>query len=150
MWLFWVMQILRTIKHHEKSVIKVIYKSLQIFSILEIDISFIIIFWLIVPLFFAITLFFIVFFILHYSTLSQLPVHLQRSVQSNDNIPHWQSSPHKARRHLQVMSSNMCSGAGLHSIQTISNLPSLSCQPCLIGECGSKLVFKACFETSNW
>ena len=90
------------------------------------------------------------FSFLRYSTLSKLPVHLQRSVQSNDNILHWQSSPHKARRHLQVMSSNMCSGAGLRSIQTISNLPSLSCQPCLIGECGSKLVFKACFETSNW
>ena len=55
-----------------------------------------------------------------YSTFSQMPVHLQRSVHSDDNILHWQSSPHKACQQLQVMSSNMDSDAGLHSIQ-ISN-----------------------------
>ena len=53
-----------------------------------------------------------------YSIFSQLPVHLKRSVHSNDDILHWQSSPNKARLQLQVMSSNMDSRTGLCSIQT--------------------------------
>ena len=85
-----------------------------------------------------------------YSIFSQLPVHLKRSVHSNDDILHWQSSPNKARLQLQVMSSNMDSRTGLCSIQTISKVPLLSCQPCWIGECDSKLVFKACFQTTDW
>ena len=50
------------------------------------------------------------FWFSQYSIFSQLPAHLQRSVHSNDNILHWQSSTHKACRQLQVMSYNMDSG----------------------------------------
>ena len=37
-------------------------------------------------------------------------------------------------------------GTCLRSIHTIFNLPSLSYQPCVIGECCLRLVFKACFQ----
>ena len=133
-----------------KRIIKVIDKSFQIFSILEIDIISIIIIWIIVPLLSTIAVSSSSFSFSQYWAFSQLPVHLQRSVHSNDNILHWKSSPHKARWQLQVMSFIRDSGAGLHSIQTISNLLSLSCQLCPIGECSSKLVFEACFQSRYW